>query len=66
LALFSQESETLVSQNANLKSEIQKLRQEKNRLMDILSRHQTGCSKRPRPDLNADDGLDELLQVSTF
>ena len=41
-----QESETLVSQNHHLKSEIHKLEREKKRLIDVLSAHETSCPKR--------------------
>jgi hypothetical protein len=45
-----QESETLVSQNHHLKTEIHKLEREKKRLIDVLSAHETSCPKRHKTD----------------
>jgi hypothetical protein len=68
---FSQESETLVSQNHSLKSEIHKLEKEKKRLMNVLLVHETSCAKRLKPTPTNDtynndsyEMLDDSLQDS--
>ncbi len=43
-----QESDTLEAQNKSLKSEIDKLEEEKKRLMEMLSAHDPSCAKRFR------------------
>jgi len=45
-----QESETLTVQNQSLKSEIQKLEQEKVRLMQVLAGHDSACLQRMQHD----------------
>jgi len=64
---FLQESESLVSQNQNLKSEISKLEREKKRLIDVLAVHETSCPKRRRTTTTSHggggniDGYDDIL-----
>jgi hypothetical protein len=56
-----QENESLVSQNLNLKSEINKLEREKKRLMDVLANHETSCPKRHKTTQGDVDGYDDII-----
>jgi len=54
--LLMKESETLVVQNQNLKTEIQKLEKEKLRLMQVLSGHENAC-------VHHVEGLDQNVAI---
>lgn len=62
--ILVQESECLEGQNVSLKTEIQKLEAEKQRLMDILSIHSQTCAKNATP-ISDNSGSSSTTTTST-